>query len=74
METANHHCQRGGTNPLDELPEVEEPAEMIAGRYMTREEFVSFLNQMIQPSFLSISIDEHENGQLYLKVPFKEEE
>ena len=74
METANQHCQRGGTNPLDELPEPEETTEMFAGKQMTKPEFIAWLNSVIQPTFGTFVEDEHENGILYLKIPFQEDD
>ena len=73
METAGQHCQRGGTNPLDER-EPQEITEMIAGKQMTKSEFISWLNQIIQPTFGTFVEDEHYEGILYLRIPFTDDD
>lgn len=70
MLSASEHCQRGLSNPLDELPEREPPQEWIMGKYRTKEELLEMLNK---DSRVVFEVDEHESGVLYISVPFEEE-
>jgi hypothetical protein len=70
METKEQHCQRGGTNPLDES-EARDPEEFIMGEYRTKKELFDYLNQGSRVTFFE---DEHADGQLYIRVNFEETE
>lgn len=68
METKEQHCQRGGTNPLDEV-EAREPEEFIMGKFRTKAELLEMLNLDSRVVFFE---DDHSDGQLYIRVNFEE--
>ena len=70
METANQHCQRGGTNPLDELPEREPVTEYFFGKWVTVGEMRESLQKCLEPCRAEIRIDEHIDGTVYFSLPF----
>lgn len=69
METMNQHCQRAGSNPYDEQDELHEPEEFIMGKFRTKAELIEMLNTDSRVAFF---VDEHVDGQLYIRVNFEE--
>lgn len=68
---ASEHCQRGLTNPLDEMPEIPEPTITMAdGRELTKEAFLTWLSREMK--WVSATEEEHDAGMLYIRIPFEQ--
>lgn len=69
MITANEHCQRGLANPYDEMPEpIEHTIDMSDGRHMTKSQFLKWLSSQLK--WVSATEEVHEEGMLYIRIPF----